>query len=61
MKQHFIIDGDVFTAKIWKDKGTFMAECPELNTTAMGKTIKSARFNLKETSRMILDKTQNNK
>ena len=59
MKQNFIINGEVFTAKIWKDEGVFFAECPELVTTAQGRTVKAARTNLKETSRMFLEKTDN--
>jgi len=57
MKQNFIIDGEVFTAKIWEEEDMFIAECPELATTAQGKTIKSARLNLKEVTRMFLEKS----
>ena len=57
MKQNFIIDGEVFTAKIWEEEDMFIAECPELVTTAQGKTIKSARLNLKEVTRMFLEKS----
>jgi predicted RNase H-like HicB family nuclease len=58
MKQHFIIDGEVFTASIWKEKNLFIAECPELEVTAQGRTIKSARTKLKEVSRMFLEETK---
>ena len=57
MKQNFIINGEVFTAKIWKDEGVFMAECPELVTTAQGGTVKTARENLKQVTRMFLEKS----
>ena len=57
MKQRFIIDGEVFTARIWKGRDFFFAECPELNTTAEGRSVKMARKNLQETSRMFLDKS----
>jgi predicted RNase H-like HicB family nuclease len=56
MIQNFIIEGDVFKARIWKDEGIFFAECQELNTTAQGRSVKMARENLKEVSRMFLDK-----
>ena len=58
MKQNFIINGEVFTAKIWKEEGIFMAECPELVTAAQGKTVKTARENLKEVTRMFLEKAE---
>jgi len=54
VKQKFFINGEVFNAKIWKDHDTFIAECPELEVTAQGRSIKMARINLQETSRMIL-------
>ena len=57
MKQNFIIDGEVFTAKILEEEDMFIAEFPELATTAQGKTIKSARLNLKEVTRMFLEKS----
>ena len=57
MKQKFFIDGEVFTAKIWKEDDVWKAECPELVTTAQGKSIKMARIHLRETSRMFLEKT----
>jgi len=57
MKQKFFIDGEAFTAKIWKDGDMFLAECPELVITAQGNTIKNARLKLKETTRMFLEKT----
>ena len=56
MIQNFIIDGDVFKAKIWKEEDIFMAECQESNTTAQGRSIKIARENLKEVTRMFLKK-----
>ncbi len=55
MQQNFIIDGDVYTAKIWKEHNVFIAECPELGTSSSGKTIKSARLNLKEATRLFLE------
>ena len=58
MMQKFFIDGEVFNARIWKDGSIFMAECPELVTTAHGKTIKNARMNLKEVTRMFLEKSE---
>ena len=54
MKQNFFINGEVFSARIWKDGDFFIAECPELATTGQGKTIKSARLNLKEVTRLFL-------
>ena len=58
MIQKFFIDGEAFTAKIWKEEGVFKAECPELVTTSQGKTIKNARMNLEEVTRMHLDKVE---
>ena len=55
MIQNFIIEGDVYTAKIWKDHDIYLAECPELNTASQGKTIKTARLNLKEISRLFIE------
>jgi len=55
VKQKFIIDGEVFNAKIWKEHDMFQAECPELEVTAKGKTVKTARLNLQEASRMFLE------
>ena len=57
MIQKFFIDREAFTARIWKEGDLFMAECPELITTAQGKTIKNARMNLKEVTRMFLEET----
>ncbi|MCX6664583.1 MAG: hypothetical protein NT038_00760 [Euryarchaeota archaeon] len=56
VKQKFIIDGEVFNASIWNDHDIFIAECPELNLHAQGKSIKIARVNLIETTRMFLQK-----
>lgn len=58
MIQKFFIDGEAFNARIWKDGNIFMAECPELVTTAQGRTIKNARMNLKEVTRMFLEKIE---
>ena len=58
MIQKFFIDGEAFTAKIWKDGDMFLAECPEMVTSAEGKSIKTARMNLKEATRMFLKKTE---
>ncbi len=55
MIQKFFIDGEAFNARVWKEGNVFMAECPELVTTAQGKTIKNARMNLKEVTRMFLE------
>ena len=55
MKQRFIINGDVHTAKIWKEHGLFYARCPELGTTSNGKTIKTARLRLTEVTRQYLE------
>ena len=55
MKQRFIINGDVYTAKIWKEHDLFYARCPELGTTSNGKTIKSARLKLKEATKIHLE------
>ncbi len=57
MLQKFFIDGEAFNARVWKEGKVFMAECPELVTTAQGRTIKNARFNLKEVTRMFLEDT----
>ncbi len=56
VKQKFFIDGEVFNAKIHKDHDIFIAKCPELQTTATGKSIKMARINLEEASKMFLEK-----
>jgi len=61
MIQNFIIEGEVYTAKIWKDHDIYLAKCPELNTVSEGKTIKTARLNLKEISRLFLEDTTNNR
>lgn len=58
MMQNFIIKGDVYTADIWKEHDIYLAKCPELNTTSQGKTIKTARLNLKEISRLFLEKNE---
>ena len=55
MKQNFIINGDVYTAKIWKEHDLFYARCPELGTTSNGKTIKAARLRLIEVIRQHLE------
>ncbi len=55
MKQNFIINGDVYTAKIWKEHDLFYARCPELGTTSNGKTIKTARLRLTEVTRQYLE------
>jgi len=57
MIQKFFIDGEAFTARIWKDGDLFLAECPELVTSAQGKTIKNARLNLKKVTTMYLEKS----
>ena len=54
MKQNFIIDGDVYDVKIWEEQNMYLAECTELGTFSSGKTIKTARYNLKEASKMQL-------
>ncbi len=56
VKQKFIIDGEMFTANIWNDHGTFFAECPETKIKAEGSSIKMARVNLQEATRMFLEK-----
>ena len=61
MKQNFFIDGEVFSARIWKDGNLFIAECPELATTGQGKTVKSARLNLQEVTRLFLDESSKKK
>ena len=55
MKQNFIINGDVYTAKIWKEHDLFYARCPELGTTSNGKTTKTARLRLTEVTRQHLE------
>ncbi len=55
MKQNFIINGDVYTAEIWKEQDLFYARCPELGTTSNGKTIKTARLRLTEVTRQHLE------
>ena len=56
VKQKFFINGEVFNAKIWKDHDIFVAECPELEVTAQGRSIKMARIHLEESSKMFLEK-----
>jgi hypothetical protein len=56
VKQKFIIDGDIFNANILVDHGIFIAECPELNIKAEGSSLKMARVNLTEATRMFLEK-----
>ena len=56
VKQKFIIDGETFNAKIWNDHDVFFAECPELNIKAEGSSLKMARINLTEATRMFLQK-----
>ena len=58
MMQNFIIKGDVYTANIWKEHNLYLAKCPELNTTSQGKTIKTARLNLQEISRLFLEQNE---
>ncbi len=55
VKQKFIIDGEIFSAKIWNDRNVFFAECPELNIKVEGSSIKMARVNLTEATRMFLE------
>ncbi len=55
MKQRFIINGDVYTAKIWKEHDLFYARCSEFGTTSNGKTIKAARLRLTEVIRQHLE------
>ena len=55
MQQNFMIGDNVYTAKIWKKHNVYIAECPELGTSSSGKTIKSARLNLKEVTRLFLE------
>jgi predicted RNase H-like HicB family nuclease len=54
MKQHLIIDGEVFTADIWKEEEFYIAQCSELDILSQGKTIKTARDHLKEAARLFL-------
>jgi len=55
MKQRFIINDDLYTARIWKEHDLFYARCPELGTTSNGKTIKAARLRLIEVIRQHLE------
>ena len=55
MQQNLMIGDNVYTAKIWKEHNVFIAGCPELGTSSSGKTIKSARLNLKEVTRLFLE------
>ena len=55
MQQNFIISGDVYTAKIWKEHNVYVAECPELGISSTGKTTKSARLHLKEATKIHLE------
>ncbi len=55
MQQNLMIGDNVYTAKIWKEHNVFIAEGPELGTSSSGKTIKSARLNLKEVTRLFLE------
>ena len=61
MKQRFIINGDVYTAKIWKEHDLFYARCPEFGTTSNGKTIKAARLRLTEITRQHLEEVSQGK
>ena len=61
MKQRFIINEDVYTARIWKEHNLFYARCPELGTTSNGKTIKAARLRLIEVTRQHLEEVSQGK
>ena len=61
MKQRFIINGDVYTARIWKEHDLFYARCPEFGTTSNGKTIKTARVRLTEITRQHLEEVSQGK
>jgi hypothetical protein len=61
MRQNFLINGDAFSARIWKDGDMFIAECLELETMGKGKTIKSARLDLQEASRLFLEEKRQKK
>ena len=61
MKQNFIINGNVYTAEIWKEHDMFYARCPELSMTSHGKTIKTARLHLKEVVGLYLEEDSQGK
>lgn len=61
LKQQFIIDGEVFTADIWKEEEYYIAQCSELDILSQGKTIKTARDHLKEATRLFLDEEHGKK
>ena len=61
MKQRFIINDDVYTAKIWKEHDLFYARCPELGITSHGKTIKAARLRLIEVTGQHLEEVSQGK
>lgn len=55
MRQNFIIDGDVYTAKIWREQQTYFAKCPEIGIISEGKTSKTARLHLIDATKSYLE------
>lgn len=44
-----------FTAVIHKEKGIYVAECPEVGTVSQGYTIEEAIVNLREATELYLE------
>jgi len=55
MIQNFIIDGEVYTAKIWRGQEIFYAKCPEIGIISEGKTSKTARLHLIDATKSYLE------
>jgi len=43
------------TAVLYKEEGTYVAECPEVGTASQGKSIEEAVENLKEATELYLE------
>jgi len=57
MIQNFIIDGEVYTAKIWREQEIYYAKCPEIGIISEGKTSKTARLHLIDATKSYLEDT----
>jgi len=44
-----------FTAVLHKEKGLYVAECPEIGTVSQGNTVEEAVSNLKEATELYLE------
>ncbi len=47
----------IFTAIIYKEEDTYVAECPEMGTVDQGETVEEAIANLKEATRLYLEES----